>query len=284
VEQHARLRHAAEDGVPEPILLVIGQQGEVVHQSADWPEGLSRSRFPAGAKAMRELPEFPRPPDEPVNDSEAPAREETPLYGPGYSTHRSERGPWRMLTVASNEATIVLGVSLIPHARYMARVALGFAVVLPVALLVIAGGSWWLARRAMRPMETLTETAEQITARGLDQRIPVESEDVEFRRLITVFNDMIARLERSFNQATRFSADAAHELRTPLTIMRGELEQAIQSAELGSQEQRRYRSLLEEVQRLQAIMRKLLLLSQADAGRMPIAPEWIDLTTLAGFL
>ena len=277
LEQHVRTRYAAESGVPEPIILVIGEEGEVIYRSVDWPHDLSTGSFPAPAQAIPELPEFPRPPDEP--DAESRPGDGS-LYGPGYSTRGSTNGPWRVCTVATREATIILGLSLIPHTRYMTRVALGFLAVLPVALLVIAGGSWWLARRALRPVETLTDTAEQITARGLDQRLPVESGDVEFRRLVTVFNDMIARLERSFTQASRFSADAAHELRTPLTIMHGEIERSVQNAPDGSDEQRRYLSLLEEVQRLRAIVRKLLLLSQADSGKMPLAPEDVDLTAL----
>lgn len=278
-EEHARGRFAAEEGVPEPILLVIGSRGEVIHQSAAWPEDLPTTSFPAPAQAVRRLPEFPhRAPDE---DGPRPFPwDDITLYGPGYATHRSAEGPWRTLTVATEDVSINLSVSLLPHVRYVGRVGLAFLAVLPVALLVIAGGSWWMARRAMRPVITLTETAERITARGLDQRIPVESEDVELRRLIAVFNDMMTRLERSFHQAVRFSADAAHELRTPLTIIQGELEQAIRRAPTGSREQQQYSSLLAEVQRLRAIVGKLLLLSQADAGGMPITPEPLDFTAL----
>jgi signal transduction histidine kinase len=120
--------------------------------------------------------------------------------------------------------------------------------------------------------------AEGVTARGLDQRIPASAEDPEITRLIQVLNGMMDRLETSFRQATRFSADASHELKTPLAIMQGELENALQAAEFGSREQQVFSNLLEETQRLKRITRGLLLLSQADAGQLKLAPEDVPLS------
>jgi signal transduction histidine kinase len=89
---------------------------------------------------------------------------------------------------------------------------------------------------------------------------------------------MIDRLEASFHQATRFSADASHELKTPLAVMQGELENALQSAPTGSPEQQVFANLLEETQRLKTITRSLLLLAQADAGQLPLTREPINLS------
>ena len=89
---------------------------------------------------------------------------------------------------------------------------------------------------------------------------------------------MMDRLEASFNQATRFSADASHELKTPLAIMQGELENALQAAEPGSSQQQVFSNLLEETQRIKTITRGLLLLAQADAGRLKVALEDVDLS------
>jgi signal transduction histidine kinase len=94
-------------------------------------------------------------------------------------------------------------------------------------------------------------------------------------------NGMLQRLERSFRQSARFSADAAHELKTPLTILQGQLEQALQEAPDDSAEQRTYSDLLAEVQRLRSIIRKLLLLAQADAGQMRGGLEPIHLSERA---
>ncbi len=185
---------------------------------------------------------------------------------------------WRVGIMSNPEVTMVLGIDLQRHGGEMARVRTAFLMALPTALLLIAIGGWILAQRALRPVATLTRTAEGITARGLNQRIPPSVEDAEFVRLIGVFNEMLDRLEKSFTQAVRFSADAAHELKTPLTILQGELEQALQTAPDGSPEQQTLNKLLEEVQRLKSIIRKLLLLSLADSGQLKLTLEPLDLS------
>ncbi len=90
----------------------------------------------------------------------------------------------------------------------------------------------------------------------------------------------MARLERSFTQASRFSADAAHELKTPLSILQGELERTLQAAAPGSELQQSLSSLLDEVRHLSTIVRKLLLLSLADAGQMRVYKTEVNLSEL----
>lgn len=80
-----------------------------------------------------------------------------------------------------------------------------------------------------------------VTASGLEQRVPIGATDVEYVELIQVFNQMLERLERSFKQASRFSGDAAHELKTPLAILQGELERTLQQTEPGSEVQQQAR-------------------------------------------
>jgi signal transduction histidine kinase len=130
----------------------------------------------------------------------------------------------------------------------------------------------------VRPLQSIAQVAERVTARGLDQRIPLSNEDEEIARLIGVLNGMIDRLEASFQQAIRFSADASHELKTPLAVMQGELESALQTASPGSPEQQVYAGLLEETQRLKTITRSLLLLAQADAGHPPLTLAPVNLS------
>ncbi|MCX8107482.1 MAG: HAMP domain-containing histidine kinase, partial [Verrucomicrobiae bacterium] len=111
----------------------------------------------------------------------------------------------------------------------------------------------------------------------LDQRIPPASESPEIDRLIGVLNRMMDRLQVSFEQAIRFSADASHELKTPLAIMQGELENALQTATPGTPHQKLLTNLLEETQRMKNTLRSLLLLAQADAGRIPLSAEHFNL-------
>jgi signal transduction histidine kinase len=95
-----------------------------------------------------------------------------------------------------------------------------------------------------------------------------------------VFNEMMDRLEKSFHQATRFSADASHELKTPLALLQAEIEQALAVTPAGSPQQSAFTSLLDEVQRLKAIVQKLLLLSLADSGRLELHREPANLSDL----
>ncbi|MCX6935469.1 MAG: ATP-binding protein, partial [Verrucomicrobia bacterium] len=140
--------------------------------------------------------------------------------------------------------------------------------------------AWYLAQRALRPVTELTRIAERVTAHGLGQRIPSMTRDQEFNRLITVFNEMLNRLEASFQQATRFSADASHELKTPLARLQAELEQALQTPAAELPPQQVYGSLIEEIHRLKSIVQKLLLLSLADAGRLQLKLEPINLSVM----
>ena len=108
-----------------------------------------------------------------------------------------------------------------------------------------------------------------VTKAALDQRLDAAGEDREFKELITAYNVMLERLQQSFQQASRFSADAAHELKTPLTILRGRVEQAIKKSD-NRAIQADLTQLLDEVGRLAAITRKLLLLSRPLLSPAPL--------------
>ena len=197
---------------------------------------------------------------------------------PRFLTAKTAEGTWRLGIMGNKELRLVVGLNYDAGAADLNRMRNIFLVTLPVALLLVGGGGWLVAGRALRPLRRIRQMAEQVTAQGLDQRIPVAAEDREITRLVEVLNGMMDRLEASFKQATRFSADASHELKTPLAIMQGELENALQTAEPGSSQQQVFNNLLEETQRIKTITRGLLLLAQADAGRLKVVLEEVDLS------
>ena len=164
-------------------------------------------------------------------------------------------------------------------AELQSAVQRALTLVIPLALLLTALGAWLLATLSLRPLKRLRTAMKGMTPQALDQRLPSAGEDREFKALIGDYNTMLARLEASFHQASRFSADAAHELRTPLTILQGRIEQAVgRSANRAVQAD--LTDMLDEVGRLTGITRKLLLLSQADAGRLALSLTNVDLTEL----
>jgi two-component system, OmpR family, heavy metal sensor histidine kinase CusS len=185
---------------------------------------------------------------------------------------------WRIGILGDDGERLVLGLNMDEIQAELSRLRIAFFGVLPLALLLIGGGGWWIAGRAVRPLRSIAQVVEQVTAEGLDQRLPASEEDPEIARLVRVLNGMMDRLEAAFHQATRFSADASHELKTPLAVMQGELENALQLASPGSAAQQVFVDLLEETQRLKSITRSLLLLTQADAGRLPLSLNRMNLS------
>jgi heavy metal sensor kinase len=159
---------------------------------------------------------------------------------------------------------------------------LTFAFGLPLIVAVAAGGGYLLMRRALHPVDEIRQRAERITSRNLSERLPVAHTGDELERLATALNSMIERLEESFHQVNRFSADASHELRTPLTILQGELEAMAQKgSNLPADVRDTIGSLLEETQRLAKIVESLLAISRLDAGEGRGRRERLDLAEMA---
>jgi heavy metal sensor kinase len=157
------------------------------------------------------------------------------------------------------------------------RLVLVLLLTLPVSLGAALAGGWFLAGRAMRPVETITAAAQRITAGDLTQRIHVHSQSDELGRLAGTFNAMIARLETSFRQIRQFSADASHELRTPLTVMKGETELALRRSRPVEDYRSVLESNLEEIDRMSQIVDDLLFLSRTDLGEVKISAVPVQL-------
>jgi signal transduction histidine kinase len=185
---------------------------------------------------------------------------------------------WRFILLQYPAGRVAAGVPLRIVDLDLVPVRNAFLFAIPFALAFIAGGAWILSTRALRPVRELIRQIQGITAEGLDHRLDEEGTDSEFAALTVVFNAMLERLERGFHQASRFAADAAHELKTPLAILQGQIERAIAQAGAGSEQQAALTGMLDEVRRLSGLSRKLVLLAQADAGRLRIRPEPVDLS------
>ncbi len=149
-------------------------------------------------------------------------------------------------------------------------------------IVVLAGvGGYVLARRALAPIDRLAAEAHRITADRLHERVSVPNPNDEVSRLAAVMNETLARLESSFDQLRRFTADASHELRTPLAVLRGTGEVALGQTRTAAEYQETLGSMLEEVDRLTRLVETLLQLSRGDAGTIRLALEPVDLGEVA---
>jgi len=144
---------------------------------------------------------------------------------------------------------------------------------LPVVVVLAGFGGYVLARRALAPIDHLASEARRITADRLHERLSVPNPNDEIGRRAAVINETFARLESSFDQLRRFTADASHELRTPLAVIRGTGEVALAQAHTVAECKEAMGSMLEDVDRLTGLVDTLLRLSHGDAGTIRLARE-----------
>jgi two-component system, OmpR family, heavy metal sensor histidine kinase CusS len=180
------------------------------------------------------------------------------------------RRPVRLASceVPGPTATLVIqaAVTLVPNARALRELVTVLLTLGPMALAFAVGGGYWLARKALSPVDRMAATAAEITATRLDRRLAEPETLDELGHLARTFNTMISRLQRSFDEVRRFTADAAHELRTPLAVMRTEAEVALRSPRSPDRDARVLENLLEEIERLSRLVSQLLFLCREDTG------------------
>lgn len=147
-------------------------------------------------------------------------------------------------------------------------------------LVVALAGGFWLADRAMRPVQTITQAARQISESDLSRRMNLHQPD-EIGQLADTFDAMLARLESAFERQRQFTADASHELRTPLTIVNLEASRALSAPRTPSEYQRVLGVIRSENELMSHLVNDLLTLARMDAGREILQKESLDLSDLA---
>lgn len=145
-----------------------------------------------------------------------------------------------------------------------------FGVAIPLLILAAAASGYFLARRSLAPVASMAEHATEISATNLHERLPVGGGD-ELVRLARVINDLLDRLEASFEQQRRFMADASHELRTPTAIVRTEADVTLSKAHRDEAEYRESVGIMQDAsRRLTRIVDDLFLLARSDAGHLVV--------------
>ncbi len=160
------------------------------------------------------------------------------------------------------------------------RLMVSLLIAAPVALLLAGFTGYWLADRALRPVELIRSRAESISQANLAARVPVPGRNDELSRLAETFNAMLDRLEAAFRAQRRFIADASHELKTPIAILRARWENEINDETLPPEVRSQLTRDVEELARLNKLVEDLLLLTRADEGKIPLAREPVVLSEL----
>src|SRR6202044_2589500 len=167
----------------------------------------------------------------------------------------------------SGDYLIEVGVATEAMQEALEHLLILLVLLIPVLIVCAAAGGYFLVNRALRPVDRLSRTAEQLSLQNLTLRLPVLRSGDALERLSLALNNMLARLRDSVLTSRRFLADASHELRTPLTIIKGELQEVSRTTTLsGSEMRERVGSVLEEVDRLEHLVSGLLTISRLDAG------------------
>lgn len=195
----------------------------------------------------------------------------------GTHTRKFNQATVRVTTVRRGDVTVQVGADVAGVSQIGRDIIFGMFGAIPTVLLVVAIGGRWVAQRALAPIERITEAASRITAKNLHRRLPVPATNDEIADLVSVVNGTFERLQRSFEQSIRFSADASHYLKTPLAVLRVAIEEILTDPTTPAQQQERAAALLHQVHQLTSISENLLLLARADAGRLDLRPEKFNL-------
>ena len=153
---------------------------------------------------------------------------------------------------------------------------------LGVPLIVIVGGigGYFLAARALAPIDKITRTARQISANDLSTRLNMSGTEDEVGRLAATLDSMLDRLDDAFRRERQFTADASHELRTPLSAAQTIIGSTLARQRTPVEYEQALIDLSQEVERMTLLTEELLQLARQDAGWQPTRLERVDLSTL----
>ncbi|MEU6004178.1 HAMP domain-containing sensor histidine kinase [Streptomyces sp. NPDC047197] len=273
------------DDEDHPVQVVDGS-GRLVAASEDL-ERISGT----GVDAVKPGPASTTPPkgddDDDDDESESGAlepgeiSEDAARVTTGSATIDGETADYRFAAVEVNvenkgDLTVYAGASLAAQQSAVSTALTSMLIGFPLLLAVIAGVTWLVTRRALRPVDAIRSEMAAITAsEDLARRVPEPDTHDEIARLATTTNETLAALQSSVERQRRFVADASHELRSPIASLRTQLEVGAAHPELLDVD-----GAVEDTVRLQELAADLLLLARLDAGEKPGGGH-VDLAALA---
>ena len=170
-------------------------------------------------------------------------------------------------------AVVAVGQSLDDRNETLSGLAASFAVGGPIAVLLASIAGYLLAATGLRPVEAMRRRAREVSLSRAGERLPLPAAQDEIRRLGETLNEMLDRLQRSFERERRFVADAGHELRTPVAVVKTELEGAMRTGDYGPEVREALVAAIEECDRLAQLAEDLLVVARSAEGELPVRPE-----------
>lgn len=207
-------------------------------------------------------------------------------YGREAEGVQGVEGPVRIISDTSQtpqgDRVVVVGASLADRDEALQELFTQLLIVAPIALLLSSLLGYWLAGAALRPVEEMRAEAAAISGSEPGRRLPAGQAQDEIGRLSETLNAMLERLERAIERERSFVADASHELRTPLALLKAELELALRKPRTATELEQALQSAAVETDRLVRLAEDLLVLAQADDGRLPLRRDTVEAGDLLG--
>ncbi len=260
-------------------LQILNPAGELIFQSPDWPDNIPSLPEPIVGLMRAES----------ISSSES-QRGRGPSSGHGrafttegkwfFESFAGDLHRWRLGRLLTSEGEYRILTSLATLDADMRALLNRLLTFFTFAMLILLVGSWLIAARALRPLRNIAQAAEKIVQGSFSERIIPAEKAPEIDRIIVLLNQMLDRLEGSYRQALRFSADASHELKTPLTLMQNSLYAHLELIPGKSAEAVFCAEMLEHLSRLKRVSKGLLLLAKVDAGQLLKRIESFDLVEL----
>lgn len=188
-------------------------------------------------------------------------------------------GRYRIVAVAAGPHTVYAAGSLDAVEETTRRVARALTFGIPGLLVLVGGTTWFVAGRALRPVERMRAEVAEITERALYRRVPEPGTGDEVARLARTMNSMLDRIEAGADRQRRFVGDASHELRSPLASLKAQLEVALAHPQ-GADWRATGTDALAEVERMERLVDDLLTLARSDAGTLSPRSVPVDLDEL----
>ena len=186
----------------------------------------------------------------------------------------------RNVAAGGHSYTIQVAEAMDDYYEAVGRFHVGLLVLTPLLLIAASVAGYWMSQKALAPVDQITKAAQNIHAHNLSARVTFPQSRDEVQRLGETLNAMLERIDSAMKKTLQFTADASHELRTPVALMRTRAELALRHPRTEPEYRETIEQLHAELVRTSGLVERLMLLSRADSGAIPLRFSPLDLTEI----